>query len=74
MFRGFCKFRCSKCGKRFIAPDIEYCATALSMPQKCPRCGSLRTRPASFMLFGDGDACYKSIWDQIESETSDKNK
>lgn len=72
MFRGFRKFRCSKCGKRFIAPDFEYCATALSMPQKCPQCGSMRTRPVGFTLFGN--SIYKTIWDKIEPETSNKNK
>lgn len=72
MFRGFCKFRCSKCVKRFTAPDFEYCATIFSAPQKCPQCGSMRTRPTEFTLFGN--SIYKTIWDKIEPETSNKNK
>lgn len=38
-------FRCSKCGKFFMAPDVEYYATIYSVPQPCKRCGSIRTLP-----------------------------
>lgn len=43
MYRGITKFYCSKCGHLFDAPDIEYMATILSCPQKCPQCGSFHT-------------------------------
>lgn len=31
-------FRCSKCGKVFLAPDVEYNATTFSQPVPCPAC------------------------------------
>lgn len=33
MLRGTTLFKCTECGKRFMAPDVEYMATTLSMPQ-----------------------------------------
>ena len=67
MFRGFTTFKCTKCGKRFIAPDIEYMATAYSTPQPCLRCGSIRTRPAGLFpsIFGC-NSDYKWIWERME--------
>ena len=67
MFRGFTTFKCTKCGKRFIAPGIEYMATAYSTPQPCLRCGSIRTRPAGLFpsIFG-GNSDYKWIWERME--------
>ena len=61
MLRGKTLFKCTECGKHFIAPDIEYCATVLSVPQKCPKCGSMHTRP-----FGSSNATYKQIWEYME--------
>lgn len=49
-----------------MAPDIEYGATSLSAPQKCPECGSIRTRPSR--IVGGSDSAYKDIWDKIEKE------
>jgi DNA-directed RNA polymerase subunit RPC12/RpoP len=57
MLKGMTLFKCTECGNRFIAPDIELGATALSAPQKCPKCGSMRTRP-----YGGSDFMYKGIW------------
>ena len=66
MVRGTTFFKCTKCGKHFMAPDIEYGATSLSAPQKCPECGSIRTRPSR--IVGGSDSAYKDIWDKIEKE------
>lgn len=68
MFRGITTFKCTKCGKKFEAPDFEYAATILSAPQPCPHCGSIRTRPVTpfpfFLLYGDW--VYKPVWDRME--------
>lgn len=40
MVRGTTWFKCPCCGKVFLAPDIELCATAHTMPIACPDCGS----------------------------------
>lgn len=67
MYRGIKTFQCARCGERFKAPDVEYMASALSMPQACPRCGSLRTRPAGLMgRLADGT--YRKIWAEMEKE------
>lgn len=69
MFRGITIFKCTKCGKRFIAPDIEYMATAYSVPQPCPRCGSIRTRPAGLFPFTlINNLNYKCIWERMEKD------
>lgn len=67
MYRGIITFRCADCGKRFKAPDIEYMATVYSIPQPCPKCGSIRTLPAGgFGLFGlRHKDVYKEIWEQM---------
>ena len=46
MYRGKTFFKCTECGHLFVAPDIELSATTLSVPQRCPKCESIRTRPA----------------------------
>ena len=73
MFRGIKIFKCTKCGNTFSAPDIEWMATSFSVPQKCPKCGSIRTRPGGNSawldrIFGssDDDGVYKKIWDDME--------
>lgn len=66
MLRGMTLFKCTECGKRFIAPDVEYMATAMSMPQPCPKCKSHRTRPSR--LVGGFDFQYKAIWEIMEKE------
>lgn len=48
-----------------MALDIEWNVTAISAPQKCPKCGSMRTRPSQ--LFGGSDSAYKEIWDKMEN-------
>lgn len=69
MFKGMTLFKCTQCGKHFKAPDIEYCATTFSMPQPCPKCGSIRTRPVS--LFGTlKDQMYEGIWERMEENKS----
>ena len=66
MLRGMTLFKCTECGKRFIAPDVEYMATTLSMPQPCPKCKSFRTRPSR--LVGGSNSQYKVIWEKMEKE------
>ena len=67
MLRGITTFKCTQCGAKFPAPDIEYMATAYSMPQKCPKCGSWRTRPVS--LFGKlTEGVYRKIWERMENK------
>ena len=65
MLRGITIFKCTQCEHTFKAPDIEYMATVYSMPQKCPKCRSWRTRPVS--LFGRlADMKYRRIWERME--------
>lgn len=49
MFRGMTNFVCDNCGHKFKGMDIEWCATALSQPLKCPNCGCYHTCPDSFL-------------------------
>lgn len=49
MIRGTKTFVCDDCGHKFKGMDIEWCATALSQPMKCPNCGSYHTCPDSFL-------------------------
>lgn len=65
MIHGTILFRCSKCGKLFTAPNIEYIATIYSMPQPCKRCGSIRTYPFSLVSLV-GWSFYKNIWKNME--------
>ena len=39
MIRGIVTCRCAYCGAEFKAPDIEWNATAMSAPVRCPKCG-----------------------------------
>lgn len=66
MYRGTKLFKCTECGKKFFAPDIELGATALSMPQSCPKCNSVRTMPFSLFSFIE-KSMYKDIWEQMEN-------
>lgn len=67
MFRGFCQFKCTQCGNKFEAPDVEYMATIYTAPQKCPKCSSMRTRPAG--LFGKlHERVYRTIWEKYEDK------
>ena len=38
MVRGMIVVTCPHCGKTFVAPDIEWAASALSAPVTCPHC------------------------------------
>lgn len=67
MLRGKILFKCTQCSEKFKAPDVEYMASALSMPQACPRCGSLRTRPAG-LLGRLADGTYRKVWAEMEKE------
>lgn len=67
MLRGMTTFKCTQCGHKFLAADVEYMATAYSMPQRCPECGSVRTRPAGVLgkLREEG---YRKVWEGMEKE------
>ena len=71
MYRGIIKFVCNDCGNKFKAPDIEWGATIYSVPQPCPKCGGMHTRPdrsLNFLVLLDYFT-YKRLWKEI-----DKNK
>lgn len=71
MYRGIIKFVCNDCGNKFKAPDIEWGATIYSVPQPCPKCGGMHTKPAWFFNFLSlpENFTYKRLWKEI-----DKNK
>lgn len=60
MIRGKRGFVCNECGHKFVGMDIEYQATALSVPLECPACGSWHTRPAGWSWWQKG--LYREIW------------
>ena len=64
MIRGYMSFRCNDCNNTFRALDIEYGATAMSVPIPCPNCNSRHTYPPnwrllSFYPFGNNREVYK---------------
>lgn len=64
MVRGRTLFVCTECKHKFIAADIEYLGTSLSIPQRCPKCQSIRTRPVS--IFGKLlNKKYETIWERM---------
>ena len=67
MLRGITTFKCTQCGHTFKAPDVVYMATVYAMPQKCPKCGSIQTRPDSLLgkLKEEG---YRKIWEKMEKQ------
>lgn len=65
MYRGKKLFKCTECEETFRAPDIEYNATTLSVPQPCPHCGSIRTMPWGLLSFLT-KSTYEDIWDEME--------
>ena len=71
MFRGMTTFVCDNCGHKFKGMDIEWCATALSQPMKCPNCGSYHTYPDSF--FGLNKFVYRNIWKQMDEAHENPN-
>lgn len=50
MVIGTIPFKCSECGKRFMALDIEWNVTVFSAPQKYPKCGGMHTRAWSIKI------------------------
>ena len=64
MLRGIKTFVCDNCGHEFKGMDIEWNATVLSQPLKCPNCGSMHTRPAS--VLGSNKPFYRKIWELID--------
>ena len=62
MYRGLTLFRCTNCGHTFMSHDMEYKATSFSMPQRCTKCGSVRTLPGILSRKKD----YEKIWEEIE--------
>lgn len=69
MYRGITTFSCTNCGHQFKSHDIEYRATAFSVPQRCPQCGSVRTIPGFWIKVGGMESStqlYASIWEEIE--------
>ena len=67
MVRGLTLMKCTECGKRFGGLNIELGTTALSQPLRCPKCGSVRTRPSRLLNPFTSDTTYKKIWDQMET-------
>lgn len=68
MLRGTTRFVCDKCGNKFIEKDMEFMATTLSIPMKCPKCGSFHTMPSGLLRIIQ-KPIYRKIW-----ENMDKNK
>ena len=69
MYRGITTFSCTNCGHQFKSHDIEYRATAFSVPQRCPQCGSVRTIPGFWIEAGGMESSTQlnaSIWEEIE--------
>ena len=67
MIRGITLMKCTECGKRFRAPDIELCATIYSQPCQCPKCGSIRTRPSHLANPFVSKKFYEKAWESIEN-------
>lgn len=65
MLRGFVYFRCDDCGKRFKAPDLEWEASGLSVPQVCPECGSIHSYPLVISTLCNM-ASYRRIWAELD--------
>ena len=52
--------------KTFLGVDIELYASTLSQPLRCPKCGSVRTRPSRLFCPFSSDIVYKKIWNQFD--------
>ncbi len=69
MHLGSTIFTCDDCGKRFVAPNIEYLATALSMPMQCPKCGSMHTMPGIMSgVLNFRRSIYQKIWEKADEK------
>lgn len=67
MYRGLTTFKYTKCGKKFKALNFELAATVYTVPQPCPYCGSIRTRPVTMFPFSLlSDWIYKGVWERME--------
>lgn len=69
MYRGITTFNCTNCGHEFKSHDIEYRMLPESVPQRCPKCGSVRTMPCSWINVVGMESSietYTSIWEEIE--------
>lgn len=68
MLRGIRIFRCGKCKKIFWGFDTEWHAMVLLAPLKCPKCGSMHTKP----LF-EGKGIYEVIWKDLDAKTQSRD-
>jgi DNA-directed RNA polymerase subunit RPC12/RpoP len=66
MIRGITLMKCTQCRKRFWGVDIELYASTLSQPLRCPKCGSVRTRPSRLFCPFSSDIVYKKVWNQFD--------
>lgn len=71
MISGITRFKCDRCGKKFMAFAAEWNATAFIAPMPCPNCGSIHTYPANLMnlggILGPGPI-YRKIWQLCDNE------
>lgn len=65
MIRGTRKFFCDKCGNVFSAPDVEFMATTLSVPMRCPKCASYHTMPIGLLSMLK-KPLYRKIWENMD--------
>lgn len=69
MIRGFTRFKCNECSKKFWGLDVEWRATALTAPLQCPQCKSFHTYPVGILGLRTGKAkLYKEIWESIDED------
>lgn len=64
-------FHCTNCNHEFAGPAMEWRATALIQPLKCPKCGSWHTRPSSPFGF-ISNKFYKPIWEELDKLNKNK--
>lgn len=69
MYRGLTTFKCTNCGHLFKSHNIEYKATWLSVPQRCPQCGNIRTMPIN-----GTESTYKPLWEEMEKTEKEKEE
>ncbi|MBQ3710381.1 MAG: hypothetical protein II887_06735 [Bacteroidales bacterium] len=69
MYRGLTTFECTNCGHTFKSHNIEYKMTVLSVPQRCPQCGSIRTMPIN-----EVESTYKPLWEEMEKTEKAKEE
>lgn len=69
MYRGLTTFVCTNCNQIFKSHNIEYKLTCLSIPQRCPQCGSIRTMPIN-----GTESTYKPFWEEMEKTEKEKEE